>query len=170
MNSILQPVDLELKIQSFDITTGEMVDEFVEEVKVMGNGAQKAMSFSLSLRAPKIDPENIVVSAVFREVGNTLGKSGDSDVVLRPAGDWPQPLKYLDFKDRGIKFEINGEEVSLSARLPTKSVVLDVEGDDDEGLEWSDNGFDVMPGESVTVIAKGLRGRKVIVSWYGDSQ
>ena len=169
MNSTLQPVDLELKIQSFDITTGEMVDEFVEEVKVMANGAEKAMSYNLSPRAPKIDPENIVVSAVFKEVGNTLGRSGDSDVVLRSAGDWPQPLKYLDFKDRGIKFEIKGEEVSLSARLPTKSVVLDVEDDDDEGLEWSDNGFDVMPGESVKVIAKGLRGRKVIVSWYGDS-
>ena len=104
----------------------------------------------------KYNPANLVASVVF-----TL-PSGET---LRSSADWPQPLKYLDFHDRNVSISVDGEKVNLQTDKPVKGVILDVEGDDDSGLEWNDNGFDLMPGEKVYVTAKGLRGRKVSVSW-----
>ena len=107
----------------------------------------------------KYNPADLVVSVLFIDL------SGE---VLRSSADWPQPLKYIDFSKREVTIRVEGEVVSLKAAKPIKGFMLDIEGDDDSGLEWSDNGFDIMPGEGVTVIAKGLRARKVTANWYGS--
>lgn len=70
--------------------------------------------------------------------------------------DWPQPLKYLDLSERGVDVRCQGErddaEVTILAEKPVKSFVLEEMG----RLEFTDNGFDVLPGEPVVVGIKGL--------------
>jgi len=173
VNSALEEVEIEFRLQCYDITTGSKVYELIESKgRIPANGSSQIASFNLSPRAPPdIDPSNTVVSVAFTDTRSVSQATEKPSGMLRSrsAGDWPQPLKYIDFRDRGVKFSVDGEEITVTAKLPTKSVVLDVEGEDDSDLEWSDNGFDVMPGETIKVRAKGLNGRKVTISWYGDS-
>ena len=65
-------------------------------------------------------------------------------------------------------YSVDGEKITLRAEKPVKGVILDVGEKDDSKLEWEDNGFDIMPGETIKIIAKGLDGRKVRVNWYGE--
>ena len=97
----------------------------------------------------KNNPADLVVSVLF------IDPSGK---VLQLLGDWPQPLKYIDFSNRDVTIRVEGEVVLLKPAKLIKRIMLDIEGDDDLGLEWSDNGFDIMPGEGVKVIAKGVKG------------
>lgn len=80
----------------------------------------------------------------------------DDQLVARDC-DWPQPLKYLDLSNRGISVEEewNGEicKVRVRAEKPVKGFVFEQR----DGVEVSDNGFDVMPGDDVAVEVRGLK-------------
>lgn len=64
-----------------------------------------------------------------------------------------------------IKTGDDGETLTLSCERPIKGVILDVEdrsSDVEVGeVKWSDQAIDMMPGDDQTVVAKGLKGRKV---------
>lgn len=55
---------------------------------------------------------------------------------------WPQPIKYLDLSDRRLSVTIDGTKAVVSAKNPVKGFVFD----EVEGMNLSDNGFDVVPG------------------------
>ncbi|KAG9123469.1 hypothetical protein FRC07_014899, partial [Ceratobasidium sp. 392] len=103
---------------------------------------------------------SVIVSAVL--IDATSGK------VLSRYADWPQPFRSYDLPNPNLSVLVEGEQVTVSAERPAKGVVLDVEGDE-EGVKWSDNALDIIPGESQTVMAQGLAGRKVIARWLGSS-
>lgn len=78
----------------------------------------------------------------------------DGVVVSRDV-DWPQPYKYLSFaEDRGLQVRLAGSRTSveITALRPTKGVVFA----ERPGLKFSDNGFDVMPGDKHIVHVEGL--------------
>ena len=52
--------------------------------------------------------------------------------------DWPQPYKFLDLPDPGIKIDVHEDKVVLRCEKPAKGVWLDVDGAD-EGVVWGDN-------------------------------
>lgn len=87
--------------------------------------------------------EPFVIHATISVEGNVVA----SDMA------WPQPLKYLDFSDRGVNVEMSpsGNEVTVSAQRPVKGFVFE----EYTGLKLSDNGFDVVPGESRVVTISG---------------
>ncbi len=88
----------------------------------------------------------------------------DGQVVAR-AALWPEPLKYLALPDPGIELERLGVDVlRLRAVRPAKCVVLSAR----EGIPWSDNALDLMPGEEPTVVGSGLREGEVSVQWLGE--
>jgi beta-mannosidase len=153
VNSTLNNHEISATIQFFEISSGKKIFEHKKKVSLSSNSSTEIATFDLT----KYNPADLVVSVLFI---NPSGK------VLRSSADWPQPLKYVDFSKREVSVRVEGEFVSLKATKPIKAVMLDIEGDDDSGLEWSDNGFDIMPDEGVKVIAKGLRGRKPTVNWY----
>lgn len=66
---------------------------------------------------------------------------------------WPDPIKFLDMPDRGISFKVSPskDEVVISAERPVKAFVFE----EVEGLHLSDNGFDIVPGETQTVKVGG---------------
>jgi beta-mannosidase len=155
VNSTLENHDISAQIQFFEISSGKKVLEEDKKVSLTSNSTTDVATFNVT----KYDPADLVVSVLF------VDEKGEG---LRSSADWPQPVKYLDFSKRELSVRVDDETVWLKAEKPIKGIMLDVEGNDDSGLEWSDNGFDVMPSESVKVVAKGLGGRKVMVNWYGS--
>lgn len=157
VNSTLKSHDIPYKVQYFEISTGRKV--FESNLKTVELLPNQSTEISSKVDITNYNPPNIVASIEFKL------PSGET---LRSSADWPQPLKYIDFSGRKVTCSVKGERVRIEADKPVKGVILDVEGDNDSGLEWSDNGFDIMPGEVIDITAKGLKGRKVIVSWYGE--
>ena len=105
--------------------------------------------------------------------------------------DWPEPFRYLiwpvDTKvdvsvvslegesskkvgDDGLVFE---NKVTVRANQPVKGVWLEPvydgkETEDEPEPLWNDNMFDLLPGEELSVLVKGLKGRQVKVKFLGD--
>ena len=55
--------------------------------------------------------------------------------------------------DRGVKFDISaaGDSITVSAKRPVKSFVFE----EVEGMKLTDNGFDIVPGETHVVQVSG---------------
>ncbi|KAJ5585288.1 Glycoside hydrolase family 2 immunoglobulin-like beta-sandwich [Penicillium hispanicum] len=81
----------------------------------------------------------------------------DGRIVARDA-DWPQPLKYLDFADRGLEVKAQkgttpGQQIlMINARRPVKCLVFE----ERENVQLSDSALDIMPGDEQTVTVSGL--------------
>ncbi|KAI0007242.1 glycoside hydrolase family 2 protein [Xylariaceae sp. FL0662B] len=77
--------------------------------------------------------------------------SVDGQVVATDTA-WPQPLKYLDFSDRGVGAKaLSTSQVALSAARPVKGFVFE----ETRSVKLSDNGFDLVPGETKVVDVAG---------------
>ncbi|CUA67033.1 beta-mannosidase [Rhizoctonia solani] len=99
---------------------------------------------------------SVIVSAVL------LDEAGQ---VLSRYADWPQPFRSYDMPDPELQLIVVGDTVRLTVKRPAKAVVLRVEGEDDQALQWSDNGLDMMPGDDQTITVRGLTGRKVTADY-----
>ncbi|KAF6816764.1 Beta-mannosidase B 1 [Colletotrichum musicola] len=121
-------------------TTEVIEGQLVGGRRVDGSGSEG------SSHAPSLDylkHEPFVIQATISFEGKVVA----SDTA------WPQPLKYLDFADRGVNVEMSpsGNEVTVSAQRPVKGFVFE----EWTGLKLSENGFDVVPGESRVVEISG---------------
>lgn len=158
VNSTLSSHGIDLKLELFSIQSGKILLEKKLESKLLPNQSTEILT---ALDISNLDVSDVVASVVY--------KHPVTGQILRSSADWPQPLKYIHFPNRQVEFSVHEEDVRVRAAMPTKSIILDIDGDDDEGVTWSDNGFDMMPGETVVVHAKGMSGRKVLLSWYGGT-
>ncbi|MBX0330738.1 glycoside hydrolase family 2 protein [Oscillochloris sp. ZM17-4] len=85
-------------------------------------------------------------------IGARLLRGGET---LARAALWPEPLKYLELRDPELRVERLGDDrLRVSADRPAKGVWLDA-GD---GVEWSDNMLDLLPGDPQELTAAGLGG------------
>ena len=75
----------------------------------------------------------------------------DDAVVARDV-DWPQPLKYLSFEDRGVEVVYRGDLIQVTAKKPTKGFVFE----ERDGILLSDGAIDVVPGDEIKVRVTGL--------------
>ena len=91
----------------------------------------------------------------------------DGEVVARDV-DWPQPFKYLSFKDRGVQVEYAHDKISASAAKPTKGLVFE----EREGVRLSDSAVDVVPGDTQVVKIQGLATKAASLRWtfLGDNE
>ncbi len=63
---------------------------------------------------------------------------------------------------------MDGEKVTFQCgSFPIKGLVASVDMKDGEDADWSDNMFDLMPGDVVSVVAKGLDGRPIRLRHLG---
>ncbi|KFX95141.1 hypothetical protein V490_04005 [Pseudogymnoascus sp. VKM F-3557] len=79
----------------------------------------------------------------------------DGQIVSRDA-DWPQPFKYLSFKEnRGLAITLSKsrDTIAITAQKPVKGLVFA----ERPGLSFSDNGFDILPGVEYTIHTNGLK-------------
>lgn len=126
-------VDVELRYLS--IETGKEVKPTVEKanVTVAKNGVTNVLAG--------------VIDNVTEETHVLAARVFQSGVCIARDVDWPQPLKYLSFADRGVKVETQPGKFIVSAEKPTKGLVLE----EIDGCVLSDNCLDVMPGDPQVV-------------------
>ena len=94
-------------------------------------------------------------------------KDAESGEILARIVNWAQPLKFHHLLDPKLDIKVSGDKATITCQRPAKCVWLDVT-EDEELLPWSDNGFDLYPGDELTVSAAGLKGRVPTVRWLGD--
>lgn len=61
-------------------------------------------------------------------------------------------------KPKQLKINVDGDVISVSAEVPMKGLALETEKD---GVVFEDNLVDIVPGETVKIVARGLNGGKV---------
>lgn len=87
----------------------------------------------------------------------------DGNVVSTDAA-WPEPIKFLDMADRGVSFDTATKgQIVIRAKKPVKGLVFEEE----PGMKLSDNGFDVIPGEDVTVKVEGIEAKGLKYTYIG---
>jgi beta-mannosidase len=140
-SSRLKAIGAQLVVSFVSIATGKPVrDPIVRTVEACPNATTECIH---GHQAAENDKDKSVWGKsdpyVIHAVLEVNGKIEATDTA------WPQPLKYLDFSNRGVKVEYSScrTEVRVSAKLPVKGFVFS----ETQGLELSDNGFDIMPGE-----------------------
>jgi beta-mannosidase len=153
-SSIVEPVSVSVEVRYVSIVTGEDIKprSSFDDIQIRPNGSTDVLTDTIDYtQDPTIQP--IVISAKLLAKGKIISQ----DI------DWPQPLKYLDLRDRGVKVEYLASEstIRVTAAKPTKGLVFE----ERPGLWFSDNGFDVVPGEDKVIAVKGINGQEGIPYW-----
>lgn len=139
-SSELEAVKGRVVVRFVSVATGRDARDKVEaEVEVQPNGSTEVLeAFKLEWEGGAA-PEPVVVQASLWVNGARV--SSDTS--------WPDPLKYLDFSDRGVTVSyLSTGVVEVSAEKPVKGFVFS----EREGIKLSDNGFDLIPGDGPTVV------------------
>ena len=150
-NSTLSARAVQVELQSWDLDHG-LVDRRTFDASLLANQSTEIWTGNVPVQPIRTSraesPRPIVLHAVVR----------DGQEIISRASNWPEPYKYLRLPDPSLQIDVQGEKVTLSCAVPTKGIILDVEGD---AVEWSDQAIDLFPGDPQVVTAKGLAGREV---------
>jgi len=157
VNGLLSDLEVELKLDAFDIETGSRIQLEQKDMKLKLPPNQSTEVCKLMI--PQC--ETSVVVAYLDDI-----KSGKR---LARWVSWPEPLKFVYFaKDLLVDVNVAGEEIILKANAPVKGVVLSVPIDDGEDAVFDDNFIDLVPEEDIKIGVTGLNGRKVQARWLCD--
>jgi beta-mannosidase len=119
-----------VEIRFVSVATGEDIKQkLVREVEIVPNGTTVVVDGVIDN-----DVEEPHVLAARLWVGDKL--------VARDC-DWPQPLKYLDFADRGVSVIVDDGErgkMRIAAKRPTKGLVFE----EREGVLVDDSALDIV--------------------------
>ncbi|KAL7623756.1 hypothetical protein AAE478_005309 [Parahypoxylon ruwenzoriense] len=156
VSSRLEPIQVDIAVRFISIRTGKDIQAPLKlEVTAQPNSTTEVLQghavqavdpelndttrpFDLS----KYDP--YVIHAVLTAGGQ----------VVATDTSWPQPLKYLDFSSRGVKFKaLSTSQVAISAARPVKGLVFE----ETRATKLSDNSFDLVPSEDRIVDVSGVR-------------
>lgn len=151
VNSGIDDKEAVLKVTIFNTTSGEEIDALPDKEVVLKANQTTEFYESVSLT-------NKVPAVLYARV-----VSKEDNSIIASAGDWPQPLKYLDLRDREVNVKVEDDRVILSANKPVKGVEIMLEKE----LYVEDNGFDIFPGDEKVVEVKGLKkGDEVKLEYY----
>ncbi|CUA77413.1 beta-mannosidase [Rhizoctonia solani] len=155
---------------SFDVEAGgKLIDTQKLDVVLSANSSTELWKGGLpgeGKRTRDSDPRKAIVVQA-----RLLDADGG---VLARYSNWPEPFKFIHFptpEQVGLKISTSKGEIPdetlviLSASIPIKGIILDVEGED---AKWSDQAIDLVPGDDQKVVVKGLNGREVKVRYLGD--
>jgi beta-mannosidase len=146
VNSRTDSLVAQLELNAWTLA-GELAASETRAVRLLPNQASELGEFALPAGQP------LVLGARLR-----LG-----DQVAARAALWPEPFKYLELKDPGIELARTGDQLLLRAARPAKGVWLEAE----DGVAWSDNFIDLLPGDEVSVTASGLAEETPTLRWLG---
>lgn len=143
-----------VELRFISIATGEEVKETItkKDLEIVANGTTDVLKGVIdnTTEEPHVLAARIWV---------------DGELVARDV-DWPQPLKYLEFSDRGVEVSTKGDKMSIKADKPTKGLVFE----EREGILVNDSALDVVPGDEQIVTVKGLKEGDQPLKWrfYGQ--
>jgi beta-mannosidase len=144
VNGRLAPVSGELALNAWTLA-GELVTSERRPVSLPPNQATEIGQFIAEAGAPLVFAARLLVE------GQTVAR----------AALWPEPFKYLALPDPGIELLPEGDTIRLRTSRPAKGVWL-AGGD---GLAWSDNLLDLLPGDEQIVSAPGLAPAEIQMEW-----
>ncbi|KAF1914739.1 glycoside hydrolase superfamily [Ampelomyces quisqualis] len=125
----------------------EIKDKVVKSIRLVSNGTTDVLSGTIDNRNE--EPHVLAVRIWV-----------DGNIVSRDV-DWPQPLKYLDFEDRGLQVVPQGETITVRASKPTKGLVFE----ERSGVLLHDSAIDVVPGDEQIIRVRGLRKQDQPLKW-----
>jgi len=173
VSSKLKPVIGSLEIRFISIKTGKDVSKplIKDNIRIVPNGTTSQV-FTGVVDNQSIEPHVLAAILSFAD-DNDDGNETLSCLDV----DWPQPLKYLSFEDRGLQVEFSlperrseSEKVSLdisrgaitiSAEKPVKGLVFE----ERIGIHISGSAIDVLPGYSRKIMVDGLFKGDKELSW-----
>lgn len=154
VNSTLSEEKLSVELELYDVETGKMLEKKPKIDITAGANGCTDIPIDVTLMNPQ--EEHTVL----------YGRLYKNDKVIARVGDWPQPLKYLNFPEIDISIKQQENGVMLSTNVPVKGIELYTE-DDDTDIYFEDNGFDLFPNDPYYVPIKGLKtGTKIQVRHY----
>ncbi|KAH7310846.1 glycoside hydrolase superfamily [Stachybotrys elegans] len=121
----------EVEIRFISIRTGSQIKPAVYKSVPIVNGTTAVMSGEVD------EGEAHVIAVRLFMGGEIIGR----DV------DWPQPLKYLSFHDRGVDVQVSSAGYTITCHRPTKGLVFE----ETDGVTLSDNAIDVVPGDTQVI-------------------
>lgn len=146
-----QPTELTatVELRYISITTGkEIKDKVVKrDIKLVANGTTDVLAGCID----NVNEEPHVLAARIWV---------DGEIVSRDV-DWPQPLKYLDFEERGVEVTAQGDRILVRACKPTKGLVFEERA----GVLVHDSAIDVVPGDEQVVKVRGLAEGDTDLKW-----
>jgi beta-mannosidase len=163
-SSCQEAVEVEMKVKFISIRTGNLVSDSINittlanpnaTTEILGNHCVKVSTTCDSAVHENLD--QFIIHAELYAKGQVMA----TDTA------WPQPLKYLDFSNRNVRVEISPlqDQITVCADLPVKGFVFE----EREGLNLSDNGFDLVPGDKkkITVRCKGAKAPDLSWTYVG---
>jgi beta-mannosidase len=145
VNGTLAPVEAELELRAWTLG-GDLAAEQRQAVALPPNRATELGGFGFDVGAQLVCGARLLVRG---------------EVVAR-AALWPEPFKDLTLPDPGIEVErASDQTLRVRSARPAKGVLLA----DGDGVAWSDNQLDLLPGDEQTIAARGLGAEEVRVRW-----
>ena len=155
-NFSLKDWELYVTLTLWEIPTGKKIRPLRpgRSIKLLSNRSTEIGSVPLAaFNSVAINPAQVVAAIYLKDV-----KFEREPQNIARTTNWPEPLKYVRFQQpKHLNIRVVKGAVEVSAEVPVKAVWLDVP--DEEGRErvvWDDNGFDVIPRETLKVGVKGL--------------
>ncbi|GAB1316181.1 Beta-mannosidase B [Madurella fahalii] len=139
-SSQLETVKGRVVVRFVSVKTGQEVRERLEKgVEVQANGCTEVLQGLKVEWDDGVTPEPLVVQASLWV----------DEVRVSSDISWPDPIKYLDFADRGVSVRhISQGLAEVSAEKPVKGLVFS----ERQGVKLSDNGFDLVPGDEPMLV------------------
>jgi len=139
-----------VQLKAWDLVTGKetysksLHDGFVLEP----NRSVEITDFEVPVEKQNAEEEQrTVVAAYLVENGKQVARYIN----------WPEPLKYTHLqkpKELKVKLSSSGDALEITAEVPVKGVAVEAA---DDGVVFSDNCVDIVPGETVYIGVKGLK-------------
>ncbi|KAK2867849.1 hypothetical protein FQN49_003412 [Arthroderma sp. PD_2] len=153
-NLTLEPCAVKVQLRAWDTITGKQtyLTNVREEVTLLAN--QTTELGKLDIQEATKDSKRssqTVVAAYLIQGGRQIARFVN----------WPEPLKYLDLQSpQAPKVELSEDKrhLRLSAEVPVKGLSVFSNADD---VVFDDNCVDLVPGETVSIGVRGLKGGKV---------
>ncbi|CAH0014311.1 unnamed protein product [Clonostachys rhizophaga] len=165
-SSRIEPVELSLTVSFISVRSGAEVHGQIRQTVTASPNATTTIVDSAPCPASIPDPEDLTRTFDLSQydpyvIHVSISANGQ---VIATDSAWPEPLKYLDFPDRGLNVQVSstGKQLTVRASRPVKGFVFE----ETEGLKLSNNGFDLMPGETETVEVSGKIAAKELKYTY----
>lgn len=138
-----------VELRYISIATGKEIKSSVvkKDVKIVANGTTEILKDTIDNTT---EEAHVLAARIWV----------DGEIVSRDT-DWPQPLKYLDFSDRGVEVVREGHQIRIRADRPTKSLVFE----ERQGVLVDDSAIDVVPGDEQIVKVRGLGLESEALKW-----
>ena len=149
-SSKLEEVTASVELRYISIRSGKEIKEPIIQkgVQIVPNGTTNLLDGVID----NLEEEPHVLAARLLVDGKVTARDMD----------WPQPLKYLSFEDRGLEVSFDGRSsIRVKAEKPVKGLVFE----EREGVLLSDSGLDVVPGDEQIITAKHFRSGEQPLSW-----